>query len=195
MKHPELLLLPVLMFADYFMTLIGAVQSKKKYGQHFKTEHYELNPVWQRDVARRKWFNPRHLFLVLLISSLLFLVAETGMLREPLVEAVFGAVLIVFATLLGKHLSNLMVFGHVIRKPKQISGQLTMSHALALSVSMYQYLVAGVPVVMIAIFMPSPFTVGGIFGIALLLVAHLVWITRYRMRAKRSAKPDAGGGA
>lgn len=194
MKHPEFLLVPILMFADYFLTLIGAVQSKKKYGQHVKTEHYELNPIWQADVAQRKWLNPRHVLLVVVFSSLLFFIAESGAVGEPLVEFVLGGVLIVLGTLVGIHLSNLMMFGHVIRKPEQISGRLTMSHELVLSAAMYRCLVVCVPFVVVATFMPSPFTVGGMFGIALLLVAHLVWIARYRRKAKRSAKPDAGDG-
>lgn len=195
MKHPEVFLVPILMLADYLMTLIGAVLSKRKYGQHVRTEHYELNPVWQTAVARRKWFNPKHLFLVAVLTSLLFLVGESGAFREPFVEAVLGAVLIIFGTLLGRHLSNLIMFWHVIRTPEQISGQLTMSHALVLSISMYQYLVVCVPFVIVATFMPSPFTFGGLFGIALLLVAHMGWITRNRRRAKDAAKPVAGDGA
>ena len=42
---------PPFMLADYFLTLAGAAQKERKYDDHFKTEHYELNPTWQKDVA------------------------------------------------------------------------------------------------------------------------------------------------
>lgn len=194
MEHPELLLVPVMMLADYFMTLLGAVQSRKKHEQHFKTEHYELNPVWQGDVARVKWFNPRHLFLVVVFSSILIFVVESGEMPELLVDALLGAILITIGAVLGRHLANLMIFGHLVWKPDQISGQVTMSHGLVLAISMYQYIVVVIPVVIVAAFMPSPFTVGGLFGIALLLVVHVGWIARHRQAADRAAKPDSGNG-
>ena len=56
MHHPELLLLPILMFADYFLTVLGAIHAEKKHSQHIRSEHYELNPAWQkaRSGIRRK---------------------------------------------------------------------------------------------------------------------------------------------
>ena len=68
MKHPEVILVPAFMLADYFLTLAGAVLRDRKYSDHFKTEHYEMNPLWQKDVARKKWLNPRHIVLVVVVS-------------------------------------------------------------------------------------------------------------------------------
>src|SRR5262245_6019846 len=61
MLHPEVLLVPVLMVLDYYLTLYGAHLAEQSYRRHFKTEHYELNPIWQRAVARRRWINLWHL--------------------------------------------------------------------------------------------------------------------------------------
>ena len=36
MKHPEIALLPILMFSDYFLTVLGTIQKDKKYSNHFK---------------------------------------------------------------------------------------------------------------------------------------------------------------
>ncbi|HCE45746.1 MAG TPA: hypothetical protein DET40_19560 [Lentisphaeria bacterium] len=55
MKHQEVLLLPMPMFSDYFLTLLGAVMKDKKYCEHLKTQHYELNPVWQVNIAQKKY--------------------------------------------------------------------------------------------------------------------------------------------
>ena len=64
MNYPELLLLPLLMMTDYLLTLVAASIKEKKYADHFKVQHYELNPIWQKDVSHKKWVNPRHIFLV-----------------------------------------------------------------------------------------------------------------------------------
>lgn len=47
MKHPEVLILPVLMIADYYLTILGSILYSQGYGKHIRFEHYELNPVWQ----------------------------------------------------------------------------------------------------------------------------------------------------
>ena len=163
------------MFADYFLTLAGVVQREKKYGGHFKIEHYELNPIWQKGVAQRKWFNAKHILLTGVVTLLLILLVKFGETAESFVEGVLGCLLVLFGMLLGRHLSNLMIFRHVIRKPGEISGQVTMTHALLLSISLYQYFVVFVPIVLIAFFAPSPFVTGALFAVVLLLTAHLKW--------------------
>jgi len=190
MKHPELILVPVFMLADYFLTLAGAVLKDRGYGNHVKAEHYELNPIWQRQVAQRKWLNPRHLGLTVVASSALILLTEFGEMPEPFIQGFLGCLLVVFGMIIGRHLSNLMVFGYVIRKPDEISGQVTMGHALLLSVSLYQYLVAFVPLVLIAIFSPSPFVIGACIGALLLVAVHLKWIRKHRTQARACSKPS-----
>ncbi len=183
MKHPDFLLVPVFMFADYFLTLAGAALKDGKYGDHFKTEHYELNPIWQKQVAQKKWLNPRHILLVVVGSCLLLLPMEFVELPEPFIQAVLGCLLAFFGMLIGRHLSNLMIFRYVIRKPDEISGQVTMSHAMLLWVSLYQHLAILAPLALIAVFSPSPFVIGACVGAVLVLAVHLQWIRRHRKQA------------
>jgi hypothetical protein len=194
MKHPELLLIPTFMLADYFLTLAGAVQKEKKYGDHFKTEHYELNPIWQRQVAQKKWFNPKHLLLTVAVTLFLILMAELVEMPEYFVTGVLGCLLVFFGMVVGRHLSNLMIFRYMIKKPQDISGQVTMTHALLLSLSLYQYLVVFVPLILIALFAPSPFVVGAVWAGVLQVLIHMTWISKYRKKAGSSNRPDAGGG-
>jgi hypothetical protein len=186
MKHPELILVPAFMFADYFLTLAGAVLKDRKYGDHFKAEHYELNPIWQKHVAKMKWLNPRHIALTVVISSLLILLVEFAEMPEPFIRALLGCLFVVFGMVIGRHLSNLMIFRYVIRKPDEISGQVAIAHTLLLSVSLYQYLTILVPLALIAIFSPSPFVIGACVGAVLVLVVHLIWIRKYRKQARAS---------
>jgi hypothetical protein len=189
MKHPEVFLVPAFMFADYFLTLAGAVQNEKKWGDHLKTEHYELNPTWRKHVAQRKWFNPKHILHTVALTLLLILLAEFGEMSESIVEGVLGCLLVFFGMIIGRHLCNLMIFRYVIRKPEEISGQVTMTHALLLWMSLYEYLVFFIPLILIAFFAPSPFVAGALFAVVLLLAVHLKWIRKYRKQAKSSQEP------
>lgn len=175
MKYPSLLLIPVFMFVDYFLTIAGAVLKERKYDEHFKTEHYELNPVWQKEVAKKKWFNPRHILLAIVIPSLAILFFEYGQISEAYVQGFTGCVLTVFAAVIGRHLSNLLTFRYVARKPDEITGAMTISHPMLLSIAMYQYLVVVVPIVIIAVFSPNPFVLGALAGAMLMLAVHVGW--------------------
>lgn len=73
MHHPVILAVPLLMLLDYALTILGARASLQVYRRHFRMPHYELNPMWQKSVAQLRWFNPRHLGLVCLVTALLLL--------------------------------------------------------------------------------------------------------------------------
>lgn len=98
MKHPGILLLPLLMFADYFLTVLGAIAREKIYARHFRMEHYELNPVWQKSIARKQWFNLRHTLAVIALSSLLAWLLEVGDMPDEFNQFVLGTILTMFAT-------------------------------------------------------------------------------------------------
>jgi hypothetical protein len=189
MKYPQLILLPLLMLSDYFLTILGAVQKEKGYSNHFKTEYYELNPVWQESIVRKRWLNPRHILLTFLVSCVLAGALESANFPVPLAEGLFGYLFVFFGMIVGRHLSNILIFRRFARRPDEISGQVAMAHSLVLAVSTYQYLVAAVPVTIIAIFRPTPFTLGGLAASITVFVLHFVWILRNRKRA-----PNPKGG-
>ena len=194
MKHPELFLVPAFMLVDYFLTLAGAVQREKEYGDHFKAEHYELNPIWQRQVAEKKWFNPKHLLLTVVVTLFLILVTQFSEIPEHFVLGLLGCLLVFFGMLIGRHLSNLMIFRYMIRRPHDISGKVSMTHGLLLSLSLYQYIVVFVPLVVIAFFAPSPFVIGAVLAGVLQVLVHIKWISKYRKKLESSSQPDAGDG-
>jgi len=188
MKHPEMFIIPVFMFADYFLTLAGAVLKDKGYGDHFKVEQYEMNPIWQKEVAQRKWFNPKHILLTILISSLLILLVEYGEVQESFIQGMLGCLVSIYGMVIGRHLSNLLIFSYMIRKPDEIHGEVTMAHTLVLMLSLYHYIVVLVPIILIAIFSPSPFVIGVLVGVIFLQALHLKWIWMYQKKMKASTK-------
>ncbi len=152
MRHPEVLLVPVLMFLDYFLTVLGAVKREKGYSRHFRTEHYELNPIWQKDIARSRWFNPRHVAMVVLVAGGLVGLSQFAEISDEVLQALLGYFVILFGAIVGKHLSNLMTFGRLARRPDDISGQVTMKHQMVLSMSLYQSMGIAIPFVLAAFF-------------------------------------------
>lgn len=182
MKHPELLFLPLLMVSDYFLTLLGAKHKRKMYDRYFVTEHYELNPMWQTSVREQKWFNPKYfLLLFLLVGSLLVLI-ELAPFPPFLVSTTFGVLIVVFGAANGRHISNLLVFRYLNAYPDEIRGQITMSHSLVVAISLFQYMVLAIPLLLIALLWPSFFTVGTFIGGLALLIVHAVWLHRAKVR-------------
>lgn len=190
MKHPEFLLLPVAMIADYLLTIAGARLRDGGYAEHFKTAHYELNPVWQTTVAKKRWFNPRHLVLTLALSTILIACVESLPADMALVKFLGGAMIGIQGSVIGRHLCNLATFLYVRRHPDAIAGTVTLEHTLILWLSIFQHgpllLVAAV----VAIYVPQPGALGAFAGVAMIALVHMIWIVRFqRVMRRRAAAP------
>ncbi len=72
------------MLSDYVLTVFGAIQRDKKYSDHFQTQHYGLNSVWQKAIGQKRWFNPRHIVLTVLFTAVLAYLLELG--NTPAIE-------------------------------------------------------------------------------------------------------------
>ena len=187
MEYPELLLLPVLMMADYLLTVVAASIMDKKYADHFKVQHLELNPIWQEDISQKKWFNPPHILLVITATVLLILVSEFFSLAPFYVHLILGCFFVMFGLIIGRHISNILIFLHIAKADHEISGAVQMAHSLILYLSIYQYIGFAVPLVLILIFAPTPFVLGGMISIGILIIVHLNWIRKYK-KANTSKK-------
>jgi len=187
MKYPEMILLPILMFLDYFLTVFAAVQKEKKYSRHFKIKHYELNPNWQKSISKMQWINPRHILLTLSITTLLIVAVEYFNLSASMVALLEGCLFIVFSLVIGRHISNILIFWYVGRKPENISGEVEMSHTLMLYFSLFQYMGFLLPMTLILVFTKSPFSLGGVLGVLILAFVHLNWIKKYNKSQKHTS--------
>lgn len=190
MTYPEILLLPAMMFADYYLTLLGATWREKEYARHFQTRHYELNPVWQKAIAQKKWFNPRHAARALIASALLALPFEFGVLPEPFVRGCLGCVFTVYGTILGRHLGNLLIFRYAIRRQDEVWGKVVMAPPFVTAVSLFGNVQTLIPIMLIAIFTENPFAYGSAIGGFCLIVVHFWWHL-----GARKKRPPSGGPA
>ena len=178
MQYPEILLLPVMMFADYFLTIYGAIKHNQKYSEHFKTEHYELNPKWQQDVKKIKWLNLKHIALTLLVTIALVYIFETFHLPSNLIKTLIGCILVLYAMIIGRHISNILIFSYLNRNPGHISGEVRMTHQFVLYLSFFQTVMVLIPIILLAIFSNSFFAYGGAGGIILFLLVNFNWIRK-----------------
>jgi hypothetical protein len=193
MQHLELLLVPALMLSDYALTIAGARLRERVYARHFATEHYELNPAWQTSVARKRWFNPRHLLATACVTMLIFAgVALIGDDDPDAVPMLIGAFLGVFGSVNGRHLGNLATFAYLARHPESLRGTVTLSHGATLAISMFAHLAVVLPAVLLALFSLQPIVVGFAFGTLVMLAINAIWLLRWR-RAQKRAERDGGG--
>lgn len=190
MSRPEFALIPTLMFCDYFLTVAGAVLKERGYDQVFEGEAYELNPVWQIDIAQKQWFNPRHTLLTLSITLLLFVIVESDQLSAPFLEGFLGCLCILFGIIIGKHLSNLLIFVWIARQVQRGTGSIAIGEELNLWTSALQYITVLVPMGLIVIFAFHPFALGGLLAVLLILGLHLVWIWRFNRTKLHELPPD-----
>jgi len=151
-----------------------------------------LNPIWQKAVAQRKWFNPKHMVITLIVSALLVVVAEFACPSDSYIHALSGAVFVPFSMVIGRHVCNLLVYAHMDRKPDEIAGQLSMSHGMVLSVSLYSYITVLLPLALVAIFVRTPFAIGGLCGAAMLMIVNYGWIRKNR--SKKGTVPNISEG-
>lgn len=184
MKHPEILALPLLMLADYTLTLIGARLREKGYADRFRVEHYELNSLWQRDVAAQRWVNPRFLVAVLLLPAALIWLDEQGSLRPSVFRFGSTLLLVSYAVIFARHLTAIFEFRHVARHPDAVTGSVRMSHPFVMWQSARQLLCLALPLAVIAFLAPSPTTLGAVAGVGVLLLAHGFWGWRVQTSRK-----------
>jgi hypothetical protein len=194
MNHPEALLVPASMLIDYGLTVAG-LRLSAEYSAHFQKPHYELNPIWQKAIAQRKWFNARHLALTGIAGCACLLLGELLGPHDPFAAGFFGCVLGIFGLIIGRHLSNIALFTYVRRHPDQITGMVTMSHELILWLSIFQFVPVVLTLLLISIVAPTPQTSGAIVGIGLLAAVHLLWLRRHRrvIKAVALSAADADG--
>jgi hypothetical protein len=145
MNYPELFLVPAFMLLDYYLTLVGQVLSKKVYAKYFKTESYELNPRLQSDIAKERRLSPRHLAFTCGITILLIILFESGDADRNLVRFILGCFLVSYGVLIGRHLTNIATFVSLNRNPQLIDGQITLTPAYSLYVSMASIFMSLIP--------------------------------------------------
>ena len=188
MTHPEILLVPALMLSDYYLTVAGARLRDAGHAKHFRTAHYELNPLWQRAIARKRWINPVHLVAVAVVTLLFYGIANLATdPLDPLPGFMLGFVVGLQGMINGRHLGNLATFGYLKRRQDAIEGAVIMGQEFVLRLSLFQTFAALVPIALLAAIEPQPATFGAALGVAAMIPLHIAWIARFRAKSAQLA--------
>jgi hypothetical protein len=110
------LLLPALMLADYYLTILYGWLIRGFY-KIADLAIIELNPMWKADVARLRIVNLRHVVHVVFFT-LLFLIISTAPEGSPKTYflCLFGFAIGVNASLVAEHIQNLSSLLRAFRK-------------------------------------------------------------------------------
>ncbi|MGC8771715.1 MAG: hypothetical protein ACP5Q5_10750 [Brevinematia bacterium] len=169
--------MPLLFLADYYLTIFGNILSQKKYKMHFIFENYELNPFWKKDVNKIKWFNIKHLLIVIIITFLVYLVYNLES-KKTIFLFCCGAIYITYGSIIGGHISNILIFKYLINNPDEIKGKIIFSYKFLYRLSQFQHIIFLIPLTIIAIVVNNVFVYGGIVGMIATILAHNIWLAK-----------------
>ncbi len=181
MTHPEILLLPILMIADYYLTILGAVLREKAYGKHFVIETYEMNPQFRKDIDSGRLFNLKFFGQLILHFAILFIISIFAKGNYEFIYWIaLGFYLTLFAYINGLHLSNIFSFLYVSKNPQAFSGSVKIAHLYNLHSSLYSNFVLLVPLLVFVLFSFSYFVVGALIASAYNVLLGFIWIFKRR---------------
>lgn len=189
MRHPEFLIAPGLMLADYYLTLLGATL----YGKTVEARAaYELNPRFRDDVGRLRLFHPVHLAAAAASAVMLYFAAEAG---EAFGRFTFGLVVGVFGLIVGTHLANIVGMVAARADKERASGARGSSYRFKLTAAAAQNFGLGAaPASLFAALEPSPFRLGLAAGAWFLTATPILW--RFRASGEdlaRTSRPPVAG--
>lgn len=177
------------MFTDYYLTLLGKKYRDSAYLQHFTSEHYELNPAWQKDINKFKIFNYKHVLLVILITGYFYFASL--LLRDSWFDLIFGALFCLYAYIIARHCSNILTYKFANRNPEQLSGKIIYGHIFSLKTSQYHSFTRGIFLLSFFVWTQSWFLLGGAGALLLFSLTQIRWINAYKKKMKANNQPPA----
>lgn len=172
MTHPEILLAPALMLADYYLTLLAASMLGPG---HARRSAYELNPMFKHDVGALRLVNLRHLAATIMVGVALYVLAR---LAEPLMyRLALGLAVGVLTVLVGGHIANILDLRHLKAHPRDLASRARMNYRMQLVSSAHRMLGASaLPLAAVAAFERGAFSCGAAAGAILLAVQPWAWL-------------------
>ncbi len=108
---PLIAIVPFLMLADYYSTLLYASRVKRSHKTVALTD-VELNPMWKADVARLRLVNFRHLAGVLFVSVVFLLLSQgTDAFYTGLLHVLLGCLTVCSGMQVARNSLNAFIIG------------------------------------------------------------------------------------
>jgi hypothetical protein len=176
------LVIPLFMMADYYLTLLGQKFSKE-YREHYVTKGYEVNPMWQKDVGRLIWLNPKQLALVVIVTVIFYCIIQSLYDRHStMLQLLMGMITAPYVIVLGRHLSNLLLFSYIRKNPSLLEGKLIIPYQYTLVASRIAVVPGIIIFIVVYAFTRNTFALGGTIGSAILYCVHYFWALKARSK-------------
>lgn len=173
--QPQVLVLPVLMQLDQFMTIVTARMYARRRGAE-PDEDYELNPLFQKEVKQRRLsLGLKHVFLVIVYTAVLCVGWKFDV---RIGEFLTGASIGYFGVAVAGHLSNIRILKYLEAWPTETSGETRYAPTATLAISQARLIEPLVPLTLIAAFTQNFYVIGGAFGVWKLILVHHHWYQR-----------------
>ncbi len=171
---------------DYYLTLVGARFYRR--GAHRVLDYsgsYELNPYFQRSIDEGRWLPPR-VVRTLLVGAVLYGFVTwslgrrqiAGELGRQVLAGLLGLFLFTRLTVIGQHLQNIWLFGHILRDPAALRGRLAYNRPTIVRIASYRFLSIGLVLTVAGALAPSAWLWGGAAGHILLALQMRRWSPR-----------------
>lgn len=183
MDHYEIFLLPLLMMADYYLTLAGATLYKQAYGNYFVLDSYELNPVWQESVNKPKKFDFGHAFMSIVFTVVFISIDYYHIINEKMLQGVLGYYIVLYSLINAKHLENISIFKFTNKHSGLLKGKVLINYEMSVKMSQYRMIFLFIPLSIIAFYSNSYFAWGGALSVIGAWLSHSSWLTWYRQNS------------
>lgn len=175
--------LPILAFSDYYLTLLGKKSRDKKYSEFMKTDDYELNPVWQKDIKSLKLFNYKHVLIVFLLTVYFYFSAL--LMSVNVYDFFYGAVSMMYLFIIARHVQNLLQYSYTAKNPGELEGNIKFSYIYIIKTSQYQTFLFALLILAVNIKVQSWYLLGGTFGLIILSLIQYKWIRRFKKKKQQ----------
>lgn len=169
------ILTPLLMLTDYFLTLVG-----KKYRDrlpYVRSETYELNPDFRKAIDNNEKFSFTHLAYTGVYTFLSFMLYEQG--DKIFLEGFTGYIAATFGLINARHIGNILTFRFSIKNPEEVKGVVYTSHLYNLKNSLFQTIALAMAFLLFVILHPVPFLIGAFVSQVVLAIHQLLWINKH----------------
>ena len=149
-----------LMILDYSLTLLGQKYYKKYLQKYIQIESYELNPIFQDSIEKRK-YDLRHVIgVILILAFILFLFYFEE--KKIGYEFIVGFAIILYINVVSQHLRNIATSKFIAKHNELLIGKIEYKIGFSYYASTLQFLSIFLILLIIFIFKPSTFLFGGI---------------------------------
>ena len=172
-----IIVIPILIIADYYLSLLGHILYKQGYAQKLVLPSY-YNPAWQQAIEKRQWFNDSLLINTALITTVIlgltFLFPLLGV-PNVVLTFLFGFLIMMYVVINSHHISDILAFYYVKKHRGAFTGHASLDSAFSIAIPGYFYLGFSLIALIINLWSPSAFSIGGFFGIFCAFLIRMHW--------------------